>query len=245
MISGSVLTKTSSRLLDLLMPPRCLSCGDVIMAQGGLCATCWNKLVWLGPPSCAICGQPFVLADHDGLVCGACIQAVPSFDRARSVFRYDDGSKGMILAFKHGDRPGMARFFAPWMARAGRALLQDADLFLPVPLHRWRLLHRRYNQAALLALDLARLTAVPCRPTLLQRVARTKPQGNLDRAARAANVKGAISLSHPNRVAGRRIVLIDDVLTTGATVGECARVLRLAGAVRIDVLTLARVVIPQ
>jgi ComF family protein len=178
--------------------------------------------------------------------CGECVRQPPAFDRARSAFRYDDASKGLVLSFKHGDRPGLARFFAPWLARAAGPLLAEADLLVPVPLHRWRLFQRRYNQAALLAQALARLAPGRYDPALLRRVRHTPPQGHLGRQARRDNVRAAFRLGRPpERIAGRRILLVDDVLTTGATIGACAELLKRSGAASVDVLTLARVVVPQ
>jgi ComF family protein len=234
------------RALDLVMPPLCLSCRRPVAQQGGLCAGCWGAIHFLGAPCCARCGHPFPQAQPSDMVCGACLQSSPPFDRARAAFRYDDASKGLVLSFKHADRPGLARFLAPWMARAAGDLLQDADLLLPVPLHRWRLLHRRYNQAALLAQNLGRFTKARYVPDLLRRVRHTKPQGRMSRSERQDNIRGAFRLAGPaERVAGKAVLLVDDVLTTGATIGACVRLLKKSGAARVDVLTLARVVLPQ
>lgn len=178
-------------------------------------------------------------------LCGACAAAPPAFDRARAAFAYDDVSRAMVLGFKHGDQTHAATAYARWMARAGAALLTGDAILVPVPLHRGRLFRRRYNQAALLALGLGRLTEMPVVPDLLVRPRRSRSQGRLSRGERMANVKGAFAIRPGGRVAGRRVVLVDDVLTTGATVGECTATLRRAGAMAVDVLTLARVILPQ
>ncbi|WP_114859042.1 ComF family protein [Azospirillum brasilense] len=237
-------TRVLGGILDTLLPPRCLCCGGAVDRQGGLCAPCWSGLTFIAPPACACCGTPFDFALEGEPLCGACIAEPPLFARARAVLAYDDGSRPLVLGFKHGDRIHAAAAYGAWMARAGAELLADADLLAPVPLHRLRLFRRRYNQAALLAQAAGRQAGRPVIPDLLVRRRSTPSQGGLDRSGRRRNVQGAFAV-RPGleaRVAGKRIVLVDDVLTTGATLSECARVLRRAGAERVDALTLARVV---
>ncbi len=227
--------------LDFLMPPRCLCCGALVSEPGALCPNCWGRIGFLEAPFCVCCGSPFEFDVGPDALCVRCLTHPPRFDRARAVFRYDETSRALILRFKHADRTAAAPSFARWMARAGRDLLADADLLLPVPLHRWRLLRRRYNQAALLAWALSRQTGVSVDPLLLRRERDTSPQGRMTRKERRRNVRGAFALSRPEQVRGKKVVLIDDVLTTGATIDECARILKAAGAERVDVLTLAKV----
>jgi ComF family protein len=232
-------------LLDLVLPPRCLRCGLAVDSQGRLCAECWRSLTFLGPPQCRLCGYPLPHALPEAPLCGECAREAPAYDRARAALRYDDGARRLILAFKHADRTDIAPAFGVWLARAGAELLAEAELIAPVPLHRFRLLKRGYNQAAILAQALAKATALPLIPDLLQRQRATASQQGLSGRARLENVTPAAFRVHPwqrGRVEGRAVMLIDDVLTTGATVGACARVLRRAGASRVDVLTLARVV---
>jgi len=231
--------------LDLALPPRCIGCGERVDANGLVCAACWARLTFIAPPFCDSCGAPFDFAVEGQRRCAACYANPPPYDRARAAVLYDEGSRGLILGFKHGDRLHAAPAFGAWAARAGAELLEDADLIVPVPLHRWRLIERRYNQAALIAEHAARHTGVRHIPDLLIRHRPTPSQGDMGPTARARNVAGAFRLSprHADRVKGSRIVLVDDVLTTGATIGACARVLRRGGAARIDVLTLARVVL--
>ncbi|OAN53157.1 competence protein ComF [Paramagnetospirillum marisnigri] len=231
-------------VIDALLPPLCLACQAPVAEPGSLCPTCWSQVTFLGPPACACCGLPFDFDLGEGALCGECLRHPPAFARARSVLRYDEAAKPLILRLKHADRLEGVPAFALWMARAGAELLAEADLLVPVPLHRWRLLARRYNQAALLAVALSGRSGVAAAPDLLLRRRRTPPQGHLDRAARARNVAGAFQLN-PKRqglVRGKRVVLVDDVLTSGATVAECARVLIKGGAARVDVLTLGRVI---
>lgn len=232
-------------VLDALLPPRCLACGGTVDRQGGLCPACWGRLTFITAPQCACCGTPFEFAMEPGALCGACLAEPPPFARARSVLAYDDGSRPLVLGFKHADRTHAAVPFGVWLARVGREILADADLLVPVPLHRWRLFRRRYNQAALLARSAGRAAGVAVDPALIRRRRATASQGTFSRTGRRRNVAGAfvIPAGARARVSGRRIVLVDDVLTTGATVAECAKVLLAAGAARVDVLTLARVVL--
>jgi ComF family protein len=246
-IVGSALDGGRSVLrgvLDVLLPPQCLYCGVLVDAPGALCATCWASLRFIEQPHCAACGLPFEYDVGDGSLCAGCFAQPPLFERARAAIVYDDHSRGLILAFKHGDRTDTAGAFGRWMARAGRDLIADADLLTPVPLHWLRLLKRRYNQSALLAQAIGALAGRPVVPDLLVRVRRTPSLGKLGRSARRKTVQGAISVrrGRKERVAGRRVLLIDDVMTTGATVDACTRALRQAGAGAVDVLTLARVV---
>lgn len=249
MVATAALQSIGRRVLDALLPPRCLGCGTLVEEPGALCAACWDKAAFIAPPQCARCGLPFELAPAEpapaeGAECAACVADPPRFDRARAVMRYDGVARGLVLRFKHADATHGAPGFARWMARAGAGLLADCDLIAPVPLHRWRLLWRRYNQSALLALALGRIAGRPVVVDLLARRRHTPSQGRLDRARRRANVAGAFAVrrAHAATLGGRRVLLVDDVMTTGATVEECARVLKRAGAGAVDVLTLARVV---
>lgn len=238
------LRRAGRRVLDALLPPQCLACGALVADPGALCSACWEKVDFIAGPVCARCGVPFELDLGDGTRCGGCMRQPPRFERARAVFRYDEHGKGLILRFKHADRLDMAPTFARWLLRAGADLVRDADLVVPVPLHWTRLFWRRYNQAALLTNALARLSGVPTVPDLLVRRRRTPSQGTLGREQRLRNVRGAFAVRRPEAVRGRRVLLVDDVMTAGATAGECAGVLLAAGAAAVDVLTLARVVRP-
>ena len=234
-------------IVDSVLPPRCLSCGEIVEDAGTLCSGCWTDLTLLGPPCCACCGLPFPYEVPPETLCPACVRDRPAFDRARAVFRYDDASRSLILAFKHADQIHGAPFYGRWLERVGRPLLTEADLIAPVPLHRRRLLARRYNQAALLARAAARDRREQLALDLLTRRRHTPSQGRLSPAGRRRNVRGAFVLTPrwADRLRGGRVLLVDDVLTTGATVEECARVLRRNGAAAVDVLTLARVIRPQ
>ena len=239
--------KLATRALDIVLPPRCLSCGGSVGEHGQLCAACWAAVSFIAPPFCAACGTPFAFDGGAGALCGACIAARPLYDRARAVMRYDDGARALVLGFKHADRTDRAPALARWMARAGAELLAGADVIVPVPLHRWRLLHRRFNQSALLAHELGRVAGRPVVAHLLRRKRNTPSQGALTRAQREDNVAGAFLLrpGQAARVAARRVLLVDDVLTTGATATACTKVLLRAGATAVDVLTVAHVIRPR
>ena len=233
--------------MDLVLPPRCPDTGQIIVGPRGLAAAAWRDIHFLSAPYCARCGLPFDLPTEPDTVCAACDAAPPLYDRARAAFAYGDRSKGLILGFKHGDRTDLAPFLSDLLARAAGPLLADADMLAPVPLHRMRLIRRRFNQSALLAAGLRRRTDAAFVPDLLRRVRATPSQGHLSRMARRRNVRGAFAVRDRYRpaLAGRRVLLVDDVFTTGATVEECARVLRRAGAAAVDVATVARVLGPR
>ncbi len=242
------------RLLNGLLPPLCLACDRLLTTSGLLCADCWSRVDFIAPPLCRICGYPFAYDTASpgqaggvavDLLCGACLRETPAFDRARAVMRYDDLSRRLLLSFKHGDRLESVPAFAHWMARAGHEQLDACDLVTVVPLHWTRLFARRYNQAALLGRGLVKQRpGLTFLPDLLLRTRRTPSQGRLGRTARQRNVAGAFRVN-PRRggaVVGQRVLLIDDVMTTGATVEACCKALRKAGAETVEVLVLARVV---
>ncbi len=238
------LGRFATRTLDVLLPPQCLRCGAMVDAPGVLCAPCWERIVFLGPPECDACGLPFEYDAGEGALCGACTRKRPPYRRARAAMVYDDASRRLVLAFKHGDRTDTAPAFGRWLVRAGGDLIADADLVAPVPLHWTRLFARRYNQAALLGHAVGRLAGIPVVPDVLVRHRRTPSQGRLSPSARHRNLRGAFAAprSRVAAIKGRRVLLVDDVLTTGATAAACTRTLLRAGARAVDVLTLARVV---
>lgn len=231
-------------VLDAVLPPRCLACGTVTADPGALCADCWVRLTFLSDPLCARCGVPFEIPADAGSVCGRCLAEPPAYSRARAAVAYDDASRPLILRFKHGDELHAAPLLVTWMTRAGAELLRDADVILPVPLHRWRLFARRYNQSAELARRLGERVGRPVLVDGLVRHRRTPSQGTLGRSARERNVRGAFVVrpSRADDLRGRRVVLVDDVLTSGATAAACARALKRGGVRAVDVLTVARVV---
>ncbi len=227
-------------LIDGVLPPRCLACGTVVDEPDALCGQCWAAMSFFAPPWCAVCGLPFPHPMGEGALCAECARQRASWDRARAVLRYDKHSRQLVLALKRGDRTHLANALGRWMRRAGGEILDRADLIVPVPLHWTRLFARRYNQAGLLAHAIHAAGGPPVAPDWLIRRRRTPSQGRLGAVARTRNVRGAFVLRPGRSVKGKRLVIIDDVLTTGATVEECARVLRREGAAFVGVLTLAR-----
>jgi ComF family protein len=243
----SGLRRVGRGALDLLYPPLCIGCRARVGEPGSLCAECWQSIDFLDGAACQCCGLPFELDPGSETLCAACLADPPSFDRARAVMRYDDKSRGPILALKHADRLDLIPGFALWLDRAGRTLLSESDVIVPVPLHWGRLWRRRYNQAAELARRLGVLAAKPVEPMALRRIRATPSQGAMPSAkARRRNMRGAFQVppERQSAVEGRTVLLVDDVLTTGATVDDCARALKRVGVEKVSVLALARVVRP-
>src|SRR6185437_12933506 len=231
-------------VLDVALPPLCPSCRAPLGDGQGLCAACWAKLSFIEPPYCARLGIPFVYDPGPGLLSMEAIANPPSYDRARAAVRYDDVARALVHRFKYSDHLKLAPMLGQWMARAGRELTREADALVPVPLHWRRLWARRFNQSAALAFAVGRAAGVPVLAESLKRVKATPQQVGLDKTERAHNVQGAFRVPPERKadVAGRRLILVDDVLTSGATVDACARALLRAGAAHVDVLVFARVV---
>lgn len=245
-VAGRMTGAGAGRMLDLILPPTCLCCGAVMASAGGMCGTCWPRLVFISRPCCERLGTPlpFTPVGMAGpYVCAEAIAHPPAFDRARAAVLFTGPARDLVHGLKYADRLHLAAPLAKLMAQAGRELLRDADLIVPVPLHAFRLWRRRFNQAALLARHVSRHSGTLWRADVLLRVRATPSQVRLSRAERHRNMAGAFAVPELARalVQDRRILLVDDVLTTGATLDACARVLRRAGAAGVDVLTFARV----
>jgi ComF family protein len=231
--------------LDLVYPPTCLACPRATGEHGALCAECWRAIRFIERPYCERLGTPFEQDLGEGLISPQAVADPPVYARARAAARFEEGpARRLVHRLKYSDRMELAAPIGRWMARAGAELLGEAEALTPIPLHPLRLWRRQFNQAAALAQAVSRIAGLPCDLSLLNRVKPTRAQVGLSRAQRADNVQGAFRVppEAEARVRGRRIVLIDDVLTSGATVNAAARVLLRAGAAQVDVLVFARVV---
>ena len=230
-------------MVDAIFPHHHLDGG--LAQHAGLSPRAWAKIVFIDAPVCDGCGAPQDFAT--GQRCATCLAKPFAFARARAACVYDDASRGLVLRFKHGDAVDLGRLFARWIARSARELLEDSDAVAPVPLHRGRLLRRRYNQAAEIARPLARMARLQYLPDALVRRRATASQGVKSGGARKRNVQGAFEVSETGalQVKGRRILLIDDVLTTGATAEACAKALLKAGAREVRLAVVARVPTPR
>lgn len=234
-------------VLDALLPPHCLTCEAAVHGQGTLCAACFRGLTPITAPLCAVCGVPFLHAGQAGPggLCPGCLARRPAFAAARAALRYDEGAKRLLLPFKHADRTELAGPIASRMAASGAALVARAGLVTPVPLHWRRLLSRRYNQSALLGRRLAAGAGLPFLPDLLRRTRATPPLGDRGAAERSALLDGAFTVRRDARIEGMRVLLVDDVMTSGATAEACAAALLGAGAAAVDVIAAARVPDPR
>jgi ComF family protein len=231
--------------LDLALPPLCAVCREPVENKG-LCADCWSKLSFISRPYCERLGIPFVYDPGPGVLSMEAIADPPAYHRARAAVRFDEISRALVHALKYGDRLDLAPLLGRWMSYAGREILAEADALVPVPLHWRRLWARRFNQSAMLAATVSAESGVPVAAAALKRIKATVQQVGLTRTQRATNVQGAFRVPNEGRadVVGRRLVLVDDVLTSGATVEGCTRALLRAGAANVDVLIFARVADP-
>jgi ComF family protein len=239
---GAALAAPLRLVLDFALPPRCPACGTITADPHRFCLDCWRSLVFLGEPCCACCGLPFDYDSGDDARCGRCLADPPRFDRLRAAVAYGEVARRVALKLKYSGRPGVAETLAALMVRHLREAPPDAML-VSVPLHRWRIWRRGYNQAALVAAALSRRTGLPAVPSALLRIRATPPLRGMNRRERAETVRGAFQVAQRAKplVKGRHILLIDDVFTSGATAGACAKALKRAGAARVEVLCWARV----
>jgi ComF family protein len=229
-------------ILDFALPPRCPGCGAVTDEPHRFCLACWSKLSFLGDPCCARCALPFDYGEGAEILCGRCMAEPPAYDRLRAAVAYGDMARAVALKLKYGGRPSVAETMARFIERHLDA--SAAPILAPVPLHRWRIWRRGYNQSALIAGILARRAALDAQLDLLERVKATPVLRGMNPRERKAAVRGAFRVNSKRKAGleGRAVILVDDIYTSGATVNACASILRRAGAARVDVLCWARVV---
>jgi ComF family protein len=241
-MAGVKLLEPVAPLIDLVYPPRCPLCGEGLAAQGGLCSACWQELAIPGEPACALCQRPFGDGMPEGAICAPCLADPPRHDGVAAGTLYNDASRKLVLAFKHGRRIALA----PLLARMVAARLPQLDgdwVAVPVPLHRLRLWKRGFNQSALLAREIARLSGAEVMVDGLVRRKRTPSLGGLGRKARARVLSGAIAVNPQRavRLKGAQVLLVDDVMTSGATSRACVSTLKRAGARKVVIACFARV----
>lgn len=238
-----MLTSAGRSALDLVLPPRCPACGVIVTDQHSFCPGCWSTIRFLGDPCCVRCGLPFAFDMGGDAECGGCMADPPPFDRARAALAYGDVARKVALSLKYGRQTGLARLMARYMARHLDLAGGARSVLIPVPLHRWRIWSRGFNQAAEIARVMARDTGVLLCSDALLRVRRTPPLREMNARRRALAVRGAFAINSRRAplLQGAHVVLIDDVWTSGATASACAAVLRRAGVARVDLICWARV----
>ncbi|WP_424930145.1 ComF family protein [Amaricoccus tamworthensis] len=230
-------------VVNTIFPPRCLACSESTDAPHGLCPDCWKDTHFISGDTCCKCGVPLVGEAGEDDTCETCQRHPPAWNRGAAALLYNGAGRRMVLALKHGDRLDTVRPLARWMALAGDGVIDRSDMIAPVPLHWRRLLKRRYNQSAELARALSRISGKEARTQLLMRKRFTTPQEKMDRTARAENQSGAFAVNPKEleRLQGKAVLIVDDVLTSGSTLSGCAETLLAAGAAEVNVLVLCRV----
>ena len=240
-MKNSRLKRVFNTIINFILPPLCPICNKRVDVPHMLCATCFKRLNFITKPYCQKCGRPFEFDIKGESLCAACMKDQPRYNKARSNLVYDEGAKELILPFKHADRTDLAHILSEFLIREQGVLIDEAEIIIPVPLYITRLFKRRYNQSALLAKRICKIKHKQYEPRVLRRIKPTVSQGHMNKIERAANVKGAFAVFQPDIIRDKKVLLIDDVMTTGATVNECTKVLMKSGASQVDILTVARV----
>jgi len=238
-----MIKKIAEKFLSIIFPKTCLICNKIIF-DGNFCVEDWNKLHFLQHPACNICFQPFEFKIDDEMVCGKCLQQRPEYFKALSVLKYDETSRILITKFKYFDQTNLAEYFAKLMFRQANTILSDIDFIAPIPLHKFRIIKRKYNQSALLAKNIGFLSKKIVLLDLLIRTKNNKPQASLNQKMRIRNVAGIflVKEKYLGEIKGKNILLVDDVITTGATVQSCCKALKKFGAKKVYVLTLTKTI---
>ena len=234
-----------AKFISFLLPNRCLLCGKVIHSDSSICANCFEKITFITEPYCQHCGRPFIsnIEQSDNMLCVDCLMHKDNFRLCRAAIEYDEFSKKLLLDFKFADHVENKKLLAKWLYLAGKDIFTaGADIIIPIPLHYTRLLKRKYNQSAILAKELSVLTGIEVEYNILKKIRRTLPQAKCNKTERKRNVKDAFAVLSAEKIKGKRIILIDDIFTTGSTMKECAKILLKAGAMSVDALTVAKVV---
>jgi len=228
-----------SQIIDYILPYRCASCSELTDGKNGVCSKCFQKLNFITLPYCNICGFPFEFSIEGQFSCAKCIVLPPKYDMSRSLFKFDQNSKNLVHAFKYSDQTNNAKMFAKLLLARYQTEIQNVDLVVPVPMHRWKRVFRNYNPAQILALELAKFMAKPMIPDVLIKKKWTISQIGLSKSKRSKNLNGSIKLGDKHSVNGKTILLVDDVKTTGATSNLCSQVLKNAGAASVTLVTIS------
>lgn len=238
------LKQLAMMVLNYIIPPRCLSCLSLGVISEGFCEQCWNLIEFISKPYCNICGYQFGFTTDDELICGRCLTKKPLFSTIRSLIKFDENSKKVIHAFKYYDKTGVAGFFARLLYDRYILEIAHSDIIIPVPMHKLKRLLRMYNQAHILAKELAKIAAKPLYTDLLLKTKWTKSQASLTKKEREKSLSGSFSVNIKYMKSGflkdKKVLLVDDVITTASTIKECSRMLKKAGASEVHVITIAR-----
>lgn len=228
------------KTVEYILPKRCFSCAEFIQGEDGFCGSCWQKFNFITSPFCKTCGTEFELRTLEAYSnCLKCISSPPAFDRARAIFKFDENSKNIIHAFKYYDKTVLAKQFAKMLCERYANEMDDASIIVPVPMYRFKRLFRMYNPPQMIANSISKRTGIEVVADLLSKVKWTKSQTKLSRKERIANISASIQISGGERVKGKKVILVDDVITTGTTINHCAKILKKAGAKEVLALSIA------